>query len=326
MKSFASALSIATMIGLAACSSSGSQPSQSGPDGGTVAGAEQACVESANAYCDLYSRCESFYLKYAYGDLATCKARLMADCPQSFGATGSSRTPAQSQMCSQALAALSCDEWEYTDFSPEACNFPPGALAEGKACAFSSQCASSYCRRQPRTSYCGTCTARLPVGSACTQAADCSSFACSRSGMCADQVPLGAACDDAHICMGSLSCVGATATSPGSCVKPLGAGATCDPSAAIDQCDFFLKGLFCESVTSTCAPYVLVNPGEDCSAAEKQCGGQARCIFSTDGGPSVCAKTVADGEMCDQTMGPFCTSPARCVGGVCKLVDPAACL
>jgi hypothetical protein len=73
---------------------------------------------------------------------------------------------------------------------------------------------------------------------------------------------------------------------------------------------------------AVCTPVVYAKVGEACGITGMM---YAVCTASADCKMQKCVAPATDGAPCDATNGPGCLAPAKCVGGLCKLEDPAAC-
>src|SRR5436190_795745 len=95
------------IVALAGCSGSSptSQGSASTGTGGPATG-DQACADYAAQYCAWEERCSSSNLNLVYGDVAACEEQLKVQCHRVIDAKGSTETPARTEACSMALAAL----------------------------------------------------------------------------------------------------------------------------------------------------------------------------------------------------------------------------
>jgi hypothetical protein len=127
------------------------------------------------------------------------------------------------------------------------------------------------------------------------------------------------------------------------CVAPVGtAGAACADDGSAPGCDGN-KGLLC--IGKKCEQARFAKTGEDCGfkvtsttppALESftlcEAGGYCKGATLESGKlPTLgkCEPAAADGQGCVEgdafNAGPHCKFPARCVGGVCKISDPASC-
>lgn len=106
------------------------------------------------------------------------------------------------------------------------------------------------------------------------------------------------------------------------------AGASCDSKAAtMPDCDRRL-GLFCSRTTNTCVAYTYADDGQPCGVVAggfAACNAGGLCVLAAGATMGTCKAAVADGQACDDTNGPPCVVPAKCVAGVCTLGNAAAC-
>ena len=333
-----------TSLSFAACGGSSSAAIPSDSDAGTDAAAiMQACAASAQARCARFDSCTAgYYTKLHYGDTATCEARLSANCMASLNAPDTGQSPAVTGACTSALPTAVCDDL-LGDTPPAACAVPAGTRAMGVSCAFSAQCASSYCAIA-KNSACGTC-AKLPAaGDSCATTGECGArngLSCnSVTLLCSTLGALNGACNTTTMpCAPGLYCVGSTSTVTGTCQTAVSTlGASCDPTHKTSAgCDPEL-GVFCSATSSTCIADPLQSAGQPCGiidSVDDRCGAGGLCITTTpDGGTAAtgtCAVAAPDGSACDTATGPTCLSPARCVvsgtgtAGTCATLDPTKC-
>ncbi len=247
--------------------------------------------------------------------------RAKLGCMPALTAPGTSATPDKLDSCATAVDTLMCDAL-YTRNTPMACIPAAGKLANGSACGDDAQCMSTYCKK-PAGNVCGVCGARSTAGGACSIDADCDyQLACANS-VCVAYGALGASCDAGHPCAQPNVC------KSGTCAAPAEAGQPCTPSLGGGDCDQ-TKGLFCNPSSATagvCAIATFVGPGQPCGLVG---GGVVGCsgggLCKRTGLMGTCVAPAADGAACDATNGPPCLQPAECVGGVCKLPNPAGCM
>jgi hypothetical protein len=298
-------------MGGAGGGAAGSVGTGGGPPGLTV---EQACIRSAETSCELDNKCSPFYIRWAWGDLATCKALTTIGCEARLGANGSNWTPSATEACRLSYLSLSCEEWLNGTEAPAACRPPPGALPDGTACGNAAQCEHGYCKK-PRGSRCGVCSVKAPAGAACERSADCQFGLCIGKA-CVPWSTTGEPCDDLHLCY-----TGACSAGPGAsgvCLASIHTqDASCNPDA--DGCDLF-DGLECNAQTSTCQLIALGTQGEGCQdTALFPCTRFGICSNN------VCEESPLLGAPCDAINGASCLYPGTCIGGVCVLDDPNTC-
>jgi hypothetical protein len=278
---------------------------------------EEACGDLAAAICNKLESCSSTFVQVTYGDVTTCITRTKLGCQTALDAPSTSLTPDQLADCASALSAESCDD-QFDPTPPEPCRPRAGGLADGVACADDTQCRSTYCNKQGKT--CGVCGKRAAAGEACTTDEDCEWDLACGSSVCVTYASVGESCDPDHPCREPIAC-----DSSGTCAKPGGAGASCEPT---DQttCDLY-QGLFC-GLDKTCKQLGINKDGEACGLVEGTftvCARSGKCKGGGMAGKGTCLAAAADGAACDLAQGPLCLPPARCVEGSCKLEDPAAC-
>src|SRR5262249_38980130 len=90
-------------------------------------------------------------------------------------------------------------------------------------------------------------------------------------------------------------------------------------------------GLSC--INNACQPSVLALPGEPCGVLfvptrTAVCVLGGACIkVNADDRSGTCVAPAPDGAACndDETIGPPCLLPAKCVTGICTVPDPRRC-
>ncbi len=296
------------VIGLAACSARS-------PCGGSSdkAAADKACTDWATHYCNRLESCAPLSLQIGYGELAECIDRNKPVCSSVLRAEGTGQTPSRMASCAQAYDTTGCEEVVVAK-PPSACAVP-GSLPVGAPCGDDSQCPgpNGYCRMASDDT-CGTCAELGPVGAGCYSDRDCDhGLVCYFT--CMAPVAAGAACDGiTRQCPATMIC------RDYACVAPGASGAPCNPRA--DTCDRD-RGLFCDPQVRRCSPYALAAAGAPCGTGTTCRAGSCATDPATQ--KSTCMANAADGADCDPTAGPFCTGPARCVNGTCKVPDAARC-
>jgi hypothetical protein len=295
-----------------------------GGAGGSVPTEEDACDTSLEATCKLFESCIPGDLETVWGDVASCKASGKPRCVANLHAPGIDDSPARVVACARATAGASCDDWLFSDsYDPPECHANPGKLADGSPCAIDAQCSGGYCQKpdhKPYNTLCGVCSRKAPLGGPCTTLWDCDHAFC-RAGACVLLPKAGEGCSEANFCDGFLVCLGLSAASPtGTCGKPLGAGAACDP--AFDAC-FLSGGLVCDASTKVCARRNVVLPGQPCGPLD-ECGGGAACGPDPSGTARCLPRTgMPRGAACAKTSD--CAPNDACVRGTCSAFDPALC-
>lgn len=302
-------LQVLTLI-VAACGSDRAPPSY--PRG---AGADPETY--AQAICGYLSRCNQQNIARLYGDVGACVTTQRALIARAFTARGNTLTQAQLEACTTKLGVPSCDA--FLD-QPE-CDFR-GALPDGEACLYHSQCSSGTCF-QVGASSCGKCAARTPAGGDCT-AADCAfGLYCSTTSKCVEPIRTeGAACNDEDLlCGSSLFCVG------GKCTRPLRENAACDDGQPGPPCDLDLVCLptIDGSSAGTCQAVTLASIGERCGFdPEKHLLVDCRLSSCSAAIGGTCTAFLAAGTAC--TLGGIsCAVGLECIDGVCADPDVEGC-
>lgn len=278
---------------------------------------DKACTDAATALCNKLQSCASALVTVLYGDVATCVARGKLGCLPSLMAPSTSASPDKLDSCANATGAISCGALFSRDAPPPACKTDPGKLANGTACGEDAQCTSAFCKKtsgQP----CGVCGARAPAGGACAVSADCDyGLACGNQ-LCVAYGMAGSSCDGGHPCAAPNVCKAGVCAAGGS------AGQACDPAAR--DCDP-TQPLFCSPTSRVCTTVTFAAAGQPCgfiNGGYVACSAAGHCRIGT-GFAGTCVAPAADGTACDTTNGPDCMGPATCVGGLCKLPNPASC-
>lgn len=289
---------------------------------------EAACDQFSKAFCDVYAKCLPVFITAGFGDVATCYTRIGKTCPATFDAPKTSATPAKISTCAEGVKNLACEALSTS--TPQACIPAPGGIEDGAGCSDDAQCRSTWCPKNDE-GFCGKCTALPKAGAPCVtlpaKADGSVQKECGRGLSCVKDVcvvPLGsgAACSDATSCSLGLTCFNAKCVAAG---KP---GSKCDPEGKTDpNCDF-LQGAICNPATKVCQELGKANAGQPCGvigSEYKICTAASKCIVPSGAMSGTCIAAAIDGAACDLEKGPDCLGPAKCVGGVCKLPDPALC-
>ena len=301
---------------LLACSSSsngGDAPSDSGTDSGNTTDPLASCARFADAYCPRFDTCAGFFVEYSFGDVETCKKRLALACKFWVTSPGTSGDTAFLDSCIASLPSLSCPAL----INGEACGRPTGSIEVGGSCGDASQCKSGFCANIDAAG-CGKCAAQPTPGSACVGGQCGDTLRCSPDALCIKPGKLGDACKAASECSLPLSCVGSK------CVAPAALGGACATDGKAPDCDFTIGNL---CVAGKCTTIGISGTGGTCGGSASGitvCKGGGKC--QTGSGPmGTCRPPTGDGEPCDESAGVLCTTPSKCLGGVCKLPDPGAC-
>jgi hypothetical protein len=271
---------------------------------------QQACANFGAAVCGRMQACTPFLLQVTYGDVKACARRTALQCEPMLSATGTQSPAAQVEVCAKAISSEGCDE-ALDNPQPSACDIG-GVLAEGSPCAAGHQCQTTYCKITAGD-VCGVCVKRVGPRYACLVDNDCVAGLICSGGACAAPGGVGAVCGvGLPACSHALTCIS------GTCSKPRGAGARC--STPID-CDGNL-GLYCNALTHQCAKTEVSLANQPCGIVHDTlvaCAGGAVCIAGK------CVPAAPDLGSCNLQAGPFCLSPAQCLGGKCRVPDPASC-
>jgi hypothetical protein len=321
-------LAIASIQVALACSSDDGTPTPRG-DGGALDDASRAEASDdnaprpqvyADALCAFYEKCDPIYLKVIYGDIATCRTRLLVSTTDSLSAPGNVVSSSQLTACANKLGATSCDDHL---FSLPECDFR-GTLEDGAPCAYSGQCKGGSCL--PRSvdggfAACGTCSTRLVEGGDCTRGECRPGFACAEA-RCAKKGSAGEPCDAAKPCRTDLHCA-----ADGKCAARLGPGAPCNPSAP-SPCDV-ARGLNCieeTATTGTCKENAYAILGG-------KCGFDATARIFTSCLRSYCSTGVGTDRTCTTRKAADapclnddeCTDAHYCENGVCRPANATVC-
>jgi hypothetical protein len=341
---FASLIVLSSLAIACGDSTSGAGGGTSGTGTGSVTGAgstgtgssTQSCTDVTSARCMQLDSCSNTALTTSrYGTLQVCQARGLANCETSQAAPNTGTSPAAAEACATALGTESCDDF-FNNNPPADCQAKMGTLLSGAPCSFAAQCNTGYCNT-PHASVCGVCGAEPAVGAPCTIESDCDKdqTCVKATATCQTRVAQNGACGASAPCAAGLSCVGATMAAMGAC-KPAGAtiGVACDPKKKTEAgCDGD-KGLFCDSGTMLCAKETFAAPRQPCGfigTMEVGCSAGGLCVIPGTAAAGTCIAPAADGAACDDTNGPPCLLPAKCVVsgggtmGACTLPGGTAC-
>ena len=282
----------------------------SGSSGGASLSVSQVCESYAAKLCNLYQRCIAWNLTYAYGDVATCRARTLIGCAETFVQPVSQAELSSAQDCIDAYDAMSCDDW-YADVPIAACNLP-GPRSNGQSCHSDSLCQSLTCQ-QSSISSCGTCAAQIGAGGSCAGGARCGPGLACTNGICTTRGGQGAGCTATSPCAAGLACVA------GICGAPVPVGGACNPDG--DECSTNgAQFLYCAQGTCTAAAFAAA--GQPCGYVGPQyvyCAGFGTCVQPSGSATGACAAAAADGAACNASNGPDCMPPAECMAGTCQL-------
>lgn len=305
-----------TVVGCDPDAGNSSTGSGSTSGSGSGAAVAEACDALAAAMCAKTQSCSSYAFELRYADMAQCKERIAAKCPQIFELEGSKTTPEEVKGCADSFASLACPDFVAGDL-PAACDPSPGARTTGSLCGRDEQCASAQCGKKDDKANCGTCTKPIAEGGACPLSYECARGLKCIGGKCIIPGGENDACSDTAPCRTGFIC------KAGTCVKPAGVGETCTPLD--DNCDL-LQGLTCKQ--GVCQQFKTAGPDEPCGYFPTEiifCKASGVCRKDSAGLKGTCVAPVADDMACDDYMGPGCLPEARCSSNVCTLDGAAVC-
>jgi hypothetical protein len=311
--------------------------SRGGHPGGPVVA--PGCAHTVK-YCEKMNECMPFYVRVAFGDVATCGERVKMMCTDDAMAPGSGITEASIEACAESLAKATCDDVLGNRLG--ACSFR-GSLPDGSKCGANGQCASGLCRKDPDravpASFCGTCAPRGAAGEPCRkdENEDCQNgLVCAPNLTCVAPGRAGEKCDStSKPCLMNLYC-----TTAQTCAFRVAVGEPCTSSNDYDDpCDRS-NGAFCHPGIHECIQIGTARPGERCGLAPPGAtapvlcapGGfaAASCIpeaggLAPDGSvlSGVCGAVKQDGEPCETSAN--CIEPATCVRGICYVPASSTC-
>ena len=290
---------------------------------GAMLSQHEACVEYTRVVCNrMYNDCEG-----SPTDDEPCEDTTDW-CPDLFFSEGSNTTVADVIACIAAWKATSCDDISRSYF-PD-CGLPPGDVAAGAPCAFSTQCATHRCGNWGTDEAhpdCGVCIERpVAAGDPCETSELCPMDTTCADGICAatyvSNQPAGAVCTRFGQCVAGYLCFDTEDGSEMRCQPIPSEGEPCD---RINVCTL---GLFCSE--SGCAPAAVA--GEPCSVAEPIptltsqqyiCAPDAVCDKAATGGPT-CVPRGAPGQPCIPVT--EATDPrATCLTGLQCACDDDSC-
>jgi hypothetical protein len=311
-----------------------------------------ACGDLAVARCQRSDQCTGGRRNVAvYGSEAACEARTTAACVLDLAAPSTAQTAAGVEACATSVKTQSCADL-FDEVPTSACVPVAGTLTTGAACITGSQCASTFCSIGPNA-VCGSCATLPKAGDACATTEQCGErggLTCA-AGKCIPIGQSGSACTSAIPCGFGLSCVGASASAPGTCqAAGADAGVACDPTEGSGAACAVEQGLECDPGSRTCVLVAYVDGGGACGALDGGtvgCAAGACVIAAVDAGPpvdaavvdagdggdadvdaattpvdaapppaptvGVCVAAATEGNACDLMLGPPCLAPAQCV-------------
>lgn len=276
----------------------------------------EACAAAVELYCAKYESCMPLSFKTLWGTEAFCRERLALVCERHLAMKGVLGTPAEQIECADIATSGTCGEFIG---GQRRCTRTPGALAVGEPCAQDYQCRTSFCQIVPGT-LCGKCVEPPGDGAACVDRCATPLFACVGN-VCKKRATVG------QRCAADLPCVGDLVCSAGSCVEPARKAERCDGTGAVAaQCDVY-NGLYC-SASSTCIAYGYAEPSTACATVGSEyrlCVASGFCRVPAGTYTGTCIPAAGEGAPCNVTVGPGCVFGSACVGGICRVSDPAAC-
>lgn len=299
----------AAKLASATPSATASAPATTANDGVT-----RACADVASALCSKFAACNTgAMLSVVFDDLAHCVERLKLVCRTELAAPDVGSGVAELQACAKAVTATSCGD----NFDPDdvvECRWK-GLRPNGKACGVNAQCTSGFCDKRPPSSECGTCAALPLAGEACPAERCAPGLRCVPPGKCVQPVAIGAACNGSIPCASGGACVGRV------CVAPAKLGEKCDPLGRSGPgCGEMIT---CDAKTKRCRPPTIASVGEACGLIGTELRPCTRAWCEAHGESGKCLPRSADGAACASNEA--CVIPATCVGGTCKMPDPASC-
>jgi hypothetical protein len=287
-----------------------------------------ACSTFWTARCAEWKSCDAAALASMFGDEAACvKAEALACATTTLG-PASKATVADVKACFAAYGALDCPgtlRFLHEHASrPAACALPAGTLAAGAPCVASSECSTSFCRKDPLGGGCGACATPVKNGAPCDVDADCvDGSACvvaliggpGSGGSCTPYASKGEPCTVAA-CHADLACLG------GVCNDRIADGAVCDPQEA--GCGV-LSG--CNGAKNRCEPLSVAamdgTCGEAAGGKQTLCPAGSWCRYEFQDALGRCVVTKKLGDACE--LDQECPFPATCGGGACRVATATVC-
>jgi hypothetical protein len=275
-------------------------------------------VEYARAVCTGLRNCAPFELDARWGGFDRCVERLSVFVWRLSRGPAVNITDEQVTACARAREVVDCAKWAHEELlreMPAACNVP-GKRPLGAGCASEFDCQSYECDGQ-----CGRCVEGITEASPCNARSRCARGLQCVLGTCVRPRDLDQACNIAQPCFPHLACAA------GKCVRAPIEGAPCLTDG--DRPCSAVTALRCDGGKCTRPP--LAAPSASCGSAVD--GGPTLCQYGTlcrasaPGAVGTCVPAPSYGSSCGgyyDLSGP-CQSPAVCLRGICRDLEPADC-
>jgi hypothetical protein len=284
-----------------------------GGAGGIAQVLGDALTQFSKADCNRFNACAPGWSMLAYGSVAECVARDLLQYQWVMSLPGVGWKPTNFIACGNAWAAASCAD--YMNSVPQAACIVAGTFAAGEPCNSSYQCASLFCDSDGIS--CGECVAAPTEGEDCVTGGCAGGLTCSTNDVCRKPRGLGESCGDDYPCQTQLDCYA------GLCKAPIRTtGTACDTDVNLN-CDMGLNYV-CALTTQKCVPVTqYASDGQDCGVVTSSASATL-CSRGTCDDTQTCVSRAADGETCDDSLGPYCEWPAFCSYGICQLESDLA--
>jgi hypothetical protein len=281
------------------------------------------CSDLQVAQCAKISQCFPQIFKERYGDMATCMTKAPMGCNSQPSIPGTAVTAPMLAACLTARAAQTCDAL-LSNVTPPECDYK-GTRGLGSACTDARQCTTGYCSFSG--DICGVCANSAQAGAPCQGSYQCASGLICAPGinLCVTLAKVGEPCGARAFCGYGLFCSPA-----GTCAAELAMGAACDPM--VGSCSV-AGDLECDPATMKCVPHIYGAKGASCDARVNDCYPGGACLSSAAmPNAGVCMDLPKQGEQCDPQQLP-CQEPWNCLQAsattyVCDFgvyVDPNIC-
>ena len=285
------------------------------------------------------AKCERLVRCGLFASDAACDAYFRGPPPSSYGPAVMAGKLAfdgeRARQCEDALAQQSCDLTSRAVRAvPEAClEMFRGKVADGDACSFDQECASSRCDLPVCAEgvccvgRCGASRPRGGVGDACDRTSECIDGFCGTDHACHALGGADAACNDDTHCDYGLACIQPSPSLPGNCKKLPRLGEACPYQRCADVnaiCDKTSHCLALGLPGAPCAEHRDCSPFAECDMArhacielpklgmpcDVACAGDARCVIPTNATVGTCVAPLPNGQPCDD--------PPDCASQNCK--------